>query len=149
PEGSLLASWGAAGGNGSAGTGPGEFNDPASVAVDRTGSVYVADRRNNRVVELRADGSPLRAWGSRGSSDGHFFSPNGIALDGAGDVYVLDGGNNRVQVFDSGGRFLAKWGVRGSGLGEFSQPAEGAARWRSSPSPVRCPWRWQGTCGCA
>ena len=123
PEGSLLASWGAAGGNGSAGTGPGEFNDPASVAVDRTGSVYVADRRNNRVVELRADGSPLRAWGSRGSSDGHFFSPNGIALDGAGDVYVLDGGNNRVQVFDSGGRFRAKWGVRGTGLGEFSQPA--------------------------
>jgi len=123
PEGSLRASWGAGGGNGSAGVGPGEFNDPVAVAVDGAGTVYVADKGNNRVVELRADGSPLRTWGSRGSSDGYFLAPDGIAVDGASNVYVLDGANNRVQVFDSAGRFLAKWGSRGTAPGEFSQPA--------------------------
>jgi DNA-binding beta-propeller fold protein YncE len=123
PEGALLASWGAGGGSGAAGAGPGEFNDPVGVAVAASGEVYVADRGNNRIVQLHADGSTVRSWGSRGSSDGRFLSPAGVALDGGGDVYVLDGENNRVQVFDPTGRFLEKWGLRGTALGEFSQPA--------------------------
>ena len=120
-EGSLLASFGV--GGGAAGAGPGEFNDPVGVAVDGAGAVYVADRGNNRVVELHADGTPVRAWGARGSSDGRFSSPAGLAVDGASEVYVLDRENNRVQVFDPAGRFLEKWGLRGTGVGEFSQPA--------------------------
>jgi hypothetical protein len=123
PGGSLLASWGAGAGNGSPGSGPGEFRGPAAVAVDGAGDVYVADRGNERVVELAPNGGVLREWGSAGRADGHFRSPGGIAVDGAGNVYALDGENNRVQVFDSGGRFLEKWGLRGTALGAFSQPA--------------------------
>ncbi len=122
PAGQLLARFGANGGDGSPGSGPGEFNHPEAVAVDNAGDVYVADTYNNRIVELSPSGSVLEQWGSRGSGDGRFHSPTGIALDAAGNVYVVDSENNRVEVFDSSGHFLEKWGERGIGPGEFSQP---------------------------
>jgi tripartite motif-containing protein 71 len=122
-EGTLRARWGAAEGNGAAGSGVGEFSRPAAVAADAAGTVYVADTGNDRVVELNADGTVLRMWGSRGTGEGRFRGPNGLALDGAGRVYVLDGENNRVQVFDASGRFLERFGNRGVGLGQLSQPA--------------------------
>jgi tripartite motif-containing protein 71 len=121
-EGSLVARWGAAEGGGAAGSGQGEFNHPAAVALDAAGNAYVADTNNDRVVKLSPDGSVLAEWGSAGSGDGRFHGPSGIGVDGAGEVYVLDGENNRVQVFDANGRFLAKWGLRGTGVGEFSKP---------------------------
>jgi DNA-binding beta-propeller fold protein YncE len=123
PSGSLIAKWGAAEGDGAAGHGPGEFDQPAAVAVDGAGDAYVADTDNNRIVKLSPDGSVLTAWGSRGNADGRFHSPQGVAVDGAGNVYVLDSENNRVEVFDPNGRFLSKWGVQGAGVGAFSQPA--------------------------
>jgi tripartite motif-containing protein 71 len=122
PDDSLLAKWGAGGGNGAAGSGPGEFNRPAGVAVDGAGDLYVADTGNDRIVRLSQAGTALVSWGSRGSGNGRFRSASGVAVDAAGRVYVVDSLNNRVQVFNQSGRFLAKWGERGSWLGAFSQP---------------------------
>jgi len=122
PEGTLRARWGAGGGDGAAGSGTGEFAQPAAVAVTANGTAYVADTANDRVVKLAPDGTVIAQWGSRGSGDGSFHSPDGVALAGNGDVYVLDRENNRVEVFDGEGRFVAKWGQRGIGYGYFSQP---------------------------
>jgi sugar lactone lactonase YvrE len=122
PEGTLRANWGTGGGNGSAGSGTGEFNHPQAVAVDGGGNAYVADTANNRIVKLSPNGTVLYEWGSRGTADGRFHSPTGVAVDGAGNVYVVDSENNRVEVFGSEGRFLYRWGVRGPGIGDFSQP---------------------------
>jgi tripartite motif-containing protein 71 len=127
PEGRLLARWGAGGGDGSAGAGTGSFNRPTGVAVGSVAPgeevIYVADKGNDRIVKLDADGNVLHEWGTRGGGDGRFRGPAGVAVDAVGDVYVLDADNNRVQEFDPSGRFLAKWGVRGTGLGDFSQPS--------------------------
>jgi tripartite motif-containing protein 71 len=122
PDGTLLARWGAGGGNGAAGRGPGEFDHPGAVAVDGNGTAYVADTFNDRIVKLSATGTVLGEWGARGTADGRFHNPNGVAVDAAGEVYVLDSENNRVQVFDADGHFLTKWGARGSALGYLSQP---------------------------
>lgn len=122
-NGTLVAKWGADGGDGAGGTGPGDFEAPAAVAVGPSGDVYVADTGNDRVVELSPADVVLSEWGSRGGADGRFRSPTGIAVDAAGDVYVVDSENNRVQVFDASGDFLAKWGVRGTAAGELSQPS--------------------------
>jgi DNA-binding beta-propeller fold protein YncE len=122
PEGKLIARFGANGGDGTSGSGAGEFDHPEAVAVDGAGNAYVADTYNNRIVELSPADTVLAQWGSRGTADGRFHSPTGVALDAAGNVYVVDSENNRVEVFDSSGRFLGKWGERGIGPGEFSQP---------------------------
>jgi DNA-binding beta-propeller fold protein YncE len=123
PEGRLLARWGAGGGNGAAGAGPGAFEHPQAVAVDRAGNLYVADTGNDRVVRLDPSGNVIAEWGATGSTDGHFRGPNGIGVDAAGSVYVLDGENNRIQVFGESGRFLFRWGNRGPGPGQLSQPS--------------------------
>jgi tripartite motif-containing protein 71 len=120
--GSVIAKWGAGEGDGASGSGPGQFNHPAAVALDGAGDVYVADTNNNRVVKLNPGGSQIGEWGSRGTSDGRFRDPTGIAVDAAGKVYVVDNENNRVQIFDANGRFIGKWGMRGVGVGQFSQP---------------------------
>jgi tripartite motif-containing protein 71 len=123
PEGQLLARWGAGGGNGAAGAGPGAFEHPQAVAVDRAGNLYVADTGNDRVVRLDPSGNVIAEWGATGGADGHFRGPNGIGVDAAGSVYVLDSENNRIQVFGENGRFLFRWGNRGPGPGQLSQPS--------------------------
>jgi tripartite motif-containing protein 71 len=122
-SGALLARWGAGAGNGASGSGPGEFNHPAAVALDGAGEAYVADTGNDRIVKLSPAGGVLGEWGSPGTADGRFHSPTGVAVDAAGVLYVVDSENNRVEAFDPSGRFRAKWGVRGVGLGAFSQPS--------------------------
>jgi DNA-binding beta-propeller fold protein YncE len=123
PEGQLVARWGAGGGSGAGGTGPGAFEHPQAVAVDPAGNVYVADTGNNRVVRLDPSGNVIAEWGAPGGADGLFRGPNGIGVDAAGSVYVLDGENNRIQVFTENGRFLFAWGNRGAGPGQLSQPS--------------------------
>ncbi len=124
-EGSLLARWGAGGGNGAASSALGGFNHPSAIAISSTAlgeDVYVADKGNDRIVELAQNGEVLRIYGGRGGADGRFHAPSGVAVDGAGDVYAVDSEDNRVEEFAASGRFIAKWGFRGTGLGDFSQP---------------------------
>lgn len=127
PDGTVIARWGAGGGDGTASNASGAFNHPSGIAVSSVAPgeevIYVADKGNDRIVKLDANGNVLREWGSRGVADGRFHAPAGVAIDGAGNVYALDGENNRVQEFDASGHFLAKWGLRGIGLGDFSQPS--------------------------
>jgi DNA-binding beta-propeller fold protein YncE len=51
---------------GSAGTGPGQFNQPHGVAVDDQGIVYVADRNNARLQRFDLDGKYLGEWNHLG-----------------------------------------------------------------------------------
>jgi sugar lactone lactonase YvrE len=83
---------------GSFGAGPGQFDDPAGVAVDDQSRIYVADRGNNRVQVLTADGTPLAQLGGFGSTPGQFNGPEGIAVGSDQRVFVCDPGNSRVQV---------------------------------------------------
>ena len=55
-DGQLLASWG------QPGSGPGEFNLPHAIAVDRSNRVYVADRENSRIQIFSADGALITTW---------------------------------------------------------------------------------------
>src|SRR5262245_25997354 len=55
-DGRLLFSWG------EPGAGPGQFHLPHGIAVDREGTVYVADRENSRVQLFTPDGKYLSEW---------------------------------------------------------------------------------------
>ncbi len=101
PGGALLASWGGAGG-GRAGGDPNpaaRFVEPAGVAVDAAGHVFVLDRRAARVSELSPRGRLLAAWGLPGGGPGELSDPSGLAVDCRGAVLVADTANNRVQAF--------------------------------------------------
>lgn len=55
-NGTFLRSWG------KLGSGPGEFSQPHSIAVDSQGRVYVADRNNARIQVFDSEGRFLDEW---------------------------------------------------------------------------------------
>jgi DNA-binding beta-propeller fold protein YncE len=131
-DGRLLSVWGRNGGDGSAGTGPGEFDGPRSAATDRAGNVYVVEKFNHRIQKLTPQGAFVTRWGRNGgagggdvaigSADGEFNLPYDAAVDSRDNVYVVDTSNTRVQRFDTSGRFLSRWGMPGIGPGQFHDP---------------------------
>jgi len=92
-SGDLLAAW----------TSPGQFGDPYGLATDESGTIYVADTDNGRIVALSASGQVQAAWGHEGKEVGQLKYPEAVAVDAQGAIYVADRGNDRLQVFRPGG----------------------------------------------
>ena len=79
---------------GSTGTGDERFNEPAGIAVDNCGNVWVADRVNDRIQLLDKDLNFKNTFTSS------FNRPTGVALTpNGGGLYVVDSGNNKIQKF--------------------------------------------------
>ncbi|MCH8045340.1 MAG: hypothetical protein IID44_16640 [Planctomycetes bacterium] len=113
PEGELLLSWG------EPGEGPGQFNLPHGIGVDRTGRVAVADRENDRVQFFSPEGEYLDQWTD-------LVRPTEVFFDREGNAYVSELGRRagmfpwmtpdeqstggRMSIFDSNGQLLARWG---------------------------------------
>ncbi len=97
---------------GTAGTGAGQLDRPAGVAVDSSGNVWVAEYDSNRIQEFNAEGHYLGSYGTAGTGDGQFEGPLNIAFDGS-DMFVSDHNNNRVQELTASGGFVKAigWGV--------------------------------------
>ena len=92
--------FGSANGTGSAAS----FNNPAGVAVDASGNVYVADTFNHQIRKITPAGvvSTLAGSTTPGSADGtgsaaSFNNPVGVAVDASGNVYVADFDNNVIR----------------------------------------------------
>ena len=107
---------------GTKGSGSGQFNNPAGVAVDPEGNVWVADTFNHRIQKFNSKGEFILKSGSLGAADGQFKEPYGIAADSVGNVWVADTRNHRIQKFNSKGEYLLKFGTKGSGNGQLSSP---------------------------
>src|SRR5258708_6003976 len=78
---------------GEAGTGDGQFNQPAGVATDAQGNVGVADPGNNRVQIYNPAARHWTNIGQQGSKAGEFKSPAGVASDSQGQIWVADQDN--------------------------------------------------------
>ena len=91
------------------------FN-PTGVAIDKAGTLYVADQGNNRVLMfLNAASKANGAAADLVLGQPNFTSnsipitrsshtmaaPFGVAVDGAGRLYVSDQGNNRILLYES------------------------------------------------
>src|SRR5438034_6945396 len=124
-NGRLLFFWG------QPGTGPGQFNLPHGIALDRFGRVYVADRENSRVQVFTPEGKFLAEWTD-------VIRPTQIFIDRRDRVFVVELGwqaglfpwqmpaapgadatrladlpGARLSIFDLEGRLLAKWASEG------------------------------------
>ena len=112
------------------------FNVMYGVAVDGSGTVYVADSGNNKIRKVTPGGavSTLAGSGAAGSLDGAgaaatFYFPAGIAVDSSGNVYTADRTNNKIRRIAPGGAVttVAGTGAAGSADGPgnaatFSMP---------------------------
>jgi sugar lactone lactonase YvrE len=115
------------------------FNKPSSVAVDESGTVYVADAWNYTIRKITPEGMVTTfagAAGARGSTDGagpdaRFSYPDALALDQAGNVLVADTSNGTIRSITPEGLVTTFAGTAGSkksvdGIGpdaRFASPA--------------------------
>ena len=95
----------------------GSLCGPTSLVLDGANNLYVADQRNNRVLEYN---SPLitntvadDVFGQSGLTTNNcnapsnavsasgLCNPGGVALDAAGDLFVMDDSNNRVLKYNA------------------------------------------------
>lgn len=112
-DGKLLLSWG------EPGTGPGQFRIPHGIAVDRDGTVYVADRENSRIQIFSPDGDYLREWNDLARPSQLFFAGESVHVAELGYRAGMwpgttapspDATGGRVSILDRNGTVKARWG---------------------------------------
>src|SRR6266404_486106 len=85
---------------------PGEaqFDGPIGIAIDKQGSVLVADTYSDRIRKISADGvvTTIAGLDAPGFTDGNaataaFNTPSGITVDSLDNIFVADTGNSAVR----------------------------------------------------
>ena len=105
-----MTSWG------EGGTEPGQYLlEPASIAMDDAGLLYVADR-SPQVEVFSQDGVPVRAWDVPNTT---IVSELSIA---GNKLFALGDGESRISVFTLDGTFLGSWGQTGTAAGQLDSP---------------------------
>ena len=127
PDGKLKLSWGKGDPvyhemsttgkvTGTPGIGPGEFNLPHGIAIDRNNRIYIMDRSNNRVQVFDDTGKFLAEWKN-------VPNPNDGVFDSEGNLHLLS--DMAVQVMKSDGTVLGRWGETGQGPGQLRRAPHG------------------------
>jgi streptogramin lyase len=92
---SYIGAWGVKGGA------PGQLDQPACIATDAIGNVFIADAGSHFVDKFSAEGGPLLSF----QDDGLKY-PQSITVDSGGAIYVTDSGRGSAFIyFPNGDRF--------------------------------------------
>ena len=117
-NGKFLTTWG------TKGTGPGQFDLPHSIDIDRNRRVYVADRTNGRIQVFDENGKYLDQWPN-------IRLPFHIMVSADQYLWIVDGTTNKFLKYDLSGKLLSSWGTYGSfpgavwGVHQFSVDSDG------------------------
>lgn len=124
PAGAVTTLAGTAGSAGSAdGSGAAaRFRFPRGIAVDASGTVFVADSDNHTVRKITPAGvvtTLAGRAGNSGSADGaatlaRFDTPVGIAVDAAGNVFVADYESHLIRKISTSGTVTTLAGLAGA-----------------------------------
>ncbi len=83
-----------------------QLSNPAGVALDAAGNLYIADDYNNRIRKVTASGTITSVTGNGTAGfmgDGgsataaEINQPDDVAMDNSGNLYISDNNNNRVR----------------------------------------------------
>jgi DNA-binding beta-propeller fold protein YncE len=83
-DGKLIKTWG------QWGSGPDDFDQPHTLAMDSKGRLFVGDRGNNRIKIFDQDGKLLDTWYQ-------WSRPSGIHIDAQDNMYVADSESGTVN----------------------------------------------------
>jgi len=118
-----------------------QFSFPQGIAVDATGTIYVADTNNSTIRKIAGGGVVTTFAGvatQTGTADGVggsalFNFPFGLATDSAGNVYVADHGSSTIRKISPGGTVTT---LAGSGGLSGSVDGQGNVARFDHPSAV-------------
>ena len=114
------------------------LQEPVGVGLGAGGDVYVADRDNNAIRKIDADGTITTVIGGKGAgfsgdggpaSEARIDRPQQIVVDPDGNVYFADSGNNRVRRIDTEGVVTTVAGNGRAATSGDGGPALSAAVW--------------------
>ncbi|MBS4095554.1 MAG: hypothetical protein KGZ83_01780 [Sulfuricella sp.] len=86
------------------------FRWPSGIAVDSSGTVYLADTDNHVIRQITSAGVVTTVGGTarlNGSTDGvgsaaRFFNPKDVTVDSSGNLYVADRSNHTIRKGSNG-----------------------------------------------
>jgi uncharacterized protein (TIGR03437 family) len=130
PPGALVttdAGNGAPGSSGDGGSAPtAQLDGPATCAVDASGSLFIADTKNNRIRKVSPAGviTTIAGAGAAGAAGDEgpaaaalLNAPRGVAVDGLGDIFIADTGNHRIRMVTPDGQIHS---IAGTGVAGFA-----------------------------
>ncbi|MDD5627591.1 MAG: hypothetical protein PHU21_00890, partial [Elusimicrobia bacterium] len=100
----------------------GRVKDPRGVAINETGTVYVADAGNRRIDAFSPDGAFLFGFGPQ-VGPYNLVEPTALAWDQGRFLYFTDRALKKVFKVEPSGAFIAAWGEEGEGPGQFQSPS--------------------------
>jgi len=105
-----------------------KFTNPADVAIDASGNLFVADSATGSILKFRLDDKNRLKFISRitgGSKlDDRLLEPSGICSSYDDTVYVADRLRNDILMFDRDGNFIRFLEGKGSGENHLFQPID-------------------------
>ncbi len=105
----------------------GQFKNPAALAADNDGKIYVVDSGNKRLLVFDELGTFQKGVEISGLKGGPIiFShqvPIGVWVDGEGNIYVTDT-TGTISIFNSNLVLVMEFGSSGVGNGQFSNPTD-------------------------
>jgi serine/threonine protein kinase, bacterial len=69
-----------------------QFDGPFGIAIDESGTIYIADSNNGRVRKITHDGNVSTVWARRKGNHVDFARPSGVVVDKRRNIYVVDFG---------------------------------------------------------
>jgi trimeric autotransporter adhesin len=108
------------------------LENPAGLALDASGNLYIADSGNNRVRRVNSAGVIQTIAGTGtgytgqdgvAATQSNVWAPMGVALGPAGNLFLADTGNHRIRVVNAGGVIFS---FAGTGLTPYNGQASGA-----------------------
>ncbi len=107
------------------------LNNPAALAVDGAGNVYIADQFHSRIrkidkatgVVTTVAGTAMAGFSGDGGPaiEAQLDCPGAVSVDAAGNLYIADTNNQRIRKVDAATGIIST--VAGSGAGAARNPA--------------------------